>query len=63
MAAGFDTGRPAEENIAGGLHGPLPLDDALAETAELAPRQVALEYRRHCLLHLEEQRVSFVAAL
>src|SRR5215218_9925861 len=54
---------PAQVDVAGGLHHPLPLDDALAVLAVAALSQVVLQDRGGRLLDLEEQWVVLVAAL
>src|SRR4051794_4791885 len=55
---------PAEEDVAGGLHEALPLDDAVAVVAEAAlDAERALEHGRAGLLGLEDERVAVVAAL
>ena len=53
---------PAEEDVAGGLHQPLPLDHALTVVRELALGEVGLEDRRLGFLDLQEERVVVVAA-
>ncbi len=63
-AAAVDTGGalPAEEDVAGGLHQPLPGDDPLALGAEPGGPCVGREHRLVGLLGLEEQRVLVVLA-
>ena len=53
---------PAEEDVAGGLHEPLPGDHPLAVVGVLARPGEVLEHGRPGLLHLQEQRVRAVAA-
>src|SRR5215211_3743407 len=54
---------PAQEDVAGGLQHPLPLDHPLAVLLVAAPGQVVLQDRPGCLLDLQEQRILLVAAL
>src|SRR5512133_404566 len=61
-AAVFPRG-PAQEDVADGLHHPLPGDHALAVLGEAAFGQRALQDRGGRLLDLQEQRVVLVATL
>src|SRR5215475_5495693 len=54
---------PAQVDIAGGLHHPLTNHHALAMLPEPALRQVPLQHRGRCLLHLQEERIVRVAPL
>src|SRR5690242_8742037 len=54
---------PAEVDVAGCLHYPLPLHHALAVLPVPAPAHVGLEHRRRRLLDLKEQRVLRIAPL
>ena len=49
--------RPAQEDVAGGLHQPLALHDALSGLRVSTLREMVLQHRRGCLLDLQEQRV------
>src|SRR5205823_6523599 len=60
---GFYAFGPAQEDVAGRLHHPLPLHDPLARLAVLALAQMILQHRPRGFLHLQEQRVVSVAAL
>ena len=51
-------GRPAEEQVAGGLHEPLAGHHAATVVGVGAASGVGLEHRGLRLLHLEEQRVE-----
>ncbi len=51
--------RPAQEDVAGGLHQPLPHDDSLALVLVDAPARVRCEHRRTRLLHLQEEGMAF----
>ena len=55
--------RPAEEDVARGLHHSLALDHSFAGLAVAALRQVVLQHRRGRLLDLQEQRVVLVSTL
>ena len=55
--------RPAEEDVARGLHHPLAVHDPFARLAVAALRQVVFEHRPRRLLHLQEQGVVLIAAL
>ena len=59
----LDAFGPAQENVGGGLHQPLPLDHPLAGGVELRFREMILQHRPGGLLDLQEQRVAGVAAL
>ena len=48
---------PTQEQIAGGLHEPLTLDDAAGVVVVDGATEVRLEYRRRCFLDLEDERV------
>src|SRR3954451_18429840 len=63
VARHVQTLRPAQEDVARGLHHPLTRDDALSVLTETALRQMILENRRRRLLDLEEQRILLIAAL
>ena len=63
LAIGLDPFGPAQVDVAGRLHQPLPLDHPLAGLLEPALGQVVLEHRGRRLLDLEEQRVLLVTAL
>jgi hypothetical protein len=54
---------PAQEDVAGGLHHPLPPHHPLAGLFVAALRQVILQHRRGGLLDLQEQRVPCVTSL
>ena len=62
-AAGLDALRPAQEDVARGLHHSLPLHHPLTGLAVAALRQVILQDRGGRLLDLEEQRILLIAAL
>ena len=51
--------RPAQEDVAGGLHQPLPRDDPLALVRVDALARVRCEHRRTRFLHLQEQGMAF----
>ncbi len=53
---------PAEEQVACGLHQPLPGDDAVAAVVVLAVAEERLEHRGLSLLDLQEERVGVVTA-
>src|SRR5215212_1851669 len=55
--------KPAEEDVARGLHQPLAGHDAVPVVLVGAGLDVALQYRGSRLLYLEEQRIVLVAAL
>ena len=63
VAIGLGALRPAEEDVARGLHHSLALHHALAGMAVAALRQVVFENRRGRLLDLQEQRVVLVSTL
>ncbi len=48
---------PAEEHVAGGLHQPVAVHNALAVVGENARARVRLQHRGAGLLHLEEERI------
>ena len=54
--------RTQPEDVACGLHQPLPLDDPLPVVLVLAATEQRLEHRLRGLLDLEEERVALVAA-
>ena len=53
---------PAQEDVAGCLHQPLPGDHPLAHVGVLAGSHEPAEHRRLGLLDLQEQRIGLVAA-
>ena len=63
VTADVDALGPAQEDVAGGLHHPLPSNHPLAVLLVAALGQRALQDRRGRLLDLQEQRVLLVAAL
>ena len=52
---------PPEEHVAGGLHEPVAVHDALAVVREDARPRERLQDRGSCLLDLEEQRVALAS--
>src|SRR5260370_42590802 len=63
MAAHVQAFGPAEVDIAGSLHQPLPLDHALTVLPVPALGQVCLEHRCRHLLDLQEQGIVGIASL
>ena len=63
IAVGLDSLRPAQEDVAGGLHHALPLDHPFTRLGVAALGQVVLEHRGGRFLDLQEQRILLVAAL
>ena len=63
VTVGLGPLRPAQEDVAGGLHESLALHDALSRLRVSTLRQMVLEHRRGCFFDLQEQRVLVVAAL
>ena len=55
--------RPAEEDVAGRLHEPLPRDDTLPLVAVLAPTAKVLQDGRLRLFGLQEQRFVAVTGI
>ena len=63
VAIGIVGFRPAQEDVAHGLHESLALDHAFAGMLVAALRQVVFQDRRRRLLHLQEQRVVLISTL
>ena len=57
MALDIASYRPAQEDVAGGLHHPLALHHALTMIGVAALGQVVLQHGGRGLLHLQEKRI------